>query len=257
MENNNNIENLLDLVKKTFDIITETSKKVVYKKKDGSIVTQADLNVENYINENLKKIDKNTLIISEEKKFQDIDFLKNKYWIIDPIDGTRSFEQGGVEFTVNIALIKNGAPSLGIIGHPPSRKIWYSFNGSSYLLANNKNINLDISKSKNNKPRIICSKSFDPKISNFLNYDLFSIEKVSSSLKFCKIAEGLADIYPRLNPINKWDIAAGDAIVRGMGGVTIDEKGDIFNYLTRGPSTGKFFVVANNYYKKFLLKYKL
>lgn len=255
MKNLYNIDYLIDLVKKTFDIISVSSKKEVYKKIDGSIVTEADLSVETFIYERLMKIDKNILIISEEKKFQEYHFLENKYWIIDPIDGTRGFKDGGNEFTVNLALILKGVPVLGIIGHPPSKKIWYAFDGKSYLLNNNKKIYLNPSKSKRKKPRLICSRGFNNKISNHLSNNLFCIEKISSSLKFCRIAEGLADIYPRIEPINKWDIAAGDAIVRGMGGVTVDEKGKVFNYLSSGPSTGKFFVIANNYYKDFLVKF--
>ncbi len=249
------IEKLLAIVYETFRIIDSSKKKKIKIKKDGSIVTQADIEVENHICNKLGAIDKSITIISEEKDFKKSYFLKKKYWLIDPIDGTSNYESGGSEFTVNIALIVGGMPVLGLIGHPPSKKIWYSIEKNAFLVNNNKTKKLLFSDNVSKNPSIICSKNLDYKTRSFIKkYKFNKIQKLSSSLKFCRIAEGKADIYPRFFPISKWDIAAGDAIVRGMGGITIDEKGKPFNYLTESSSTGKFYVASNNFYKKFLIQ---
>ena len=252
---NQNIEELLAIVYKTFEIIGSSKKKTINTKKDGSIVTQTDLDVENYICNTLKSIDKNIPIISEEKEYKKDYFLNKIYWLIDPIDGSSNYEKGGTEFTVNIALIVEGIPVLGLIGHPPSRKIWYAIEKNSFVINNNKIKKLIFSKNLSNNPKLVCSKSLDYQMSSFMNkYKFNKIEKLSSSLKFCKIAECEADIYPRFFPIKKWDIAAGDAIVRGMGGITIDGKGKPFNYLTASSSTGEFYVAGNHFYKKFFIE---
>lgn len=251
---NQSIEELLDIVYETFKIITSSKKKIIHTKKDGSIVTQTDLDVEDYICNTLKSMDNNIPIISEEKVYKKDYFLNKIYWLIDPIDGSSNYQNGGSEFTVNIALIVEGIPVLGLIGHPPSKKIWYAVKKKSFIINNNKKERLMFSKNSSKNPKLVCSKSLDYEMSSFIKkYKFNKIEKLSSSLKFCRIAECEADIYPRFFPIKKWDIAAGDAIVRGMGGITIDRQGKPINYLTKSASTGKFYVVANNFYKELLM----
>lgn len=245
------LQEIIAIIQKSFEIIKTSKKNIKFFKDDGSIITQADIDVDNYICSKLRDFDKDTLVISEEKKLEKNFFLNDTYWLIDPIDGTSNFSKQGNEFTVNIALIKNGFPEFGVIGHPPSKKIWYSFKKNSYLFANNKIIRLVSIKKNIRSPIIICSQGLDPTTKIFLkNNKLSNIKKLSSSLKFCSVAEGKADIYPRLDPISKWDIAAGDAIVRNTGGITLGINGKPINYKTPSSKTGKFIVFSAGYNKK-------
>ena len=95
-------------------------------------------------------------------------FLKDKYWLVDPIDGTSNFEKNGDEFTVNIALIANGTTKFGIIVHPPSKKIWYSFKKNAYLVENNKVIKLFNKQRDNSYTQTLCSRHLDSSTELFL-----------------------------------------------------------------------------------------
>ncbi len=251
INDNVKVEQMIDIIKKSFEIINSASLNQKFFKDDGTVVTQADIDVSNYISIKLRDLDNNTDVISEEKELEQNCFLNHKYWLIDPIDGTNNFVKRGNEFTVNIALIINGIPEFGIIGHPPSKKIWYSLQKKSYLLANNKLKKLYDMKKNIKNPLILCSRGLDVKTELFLKKNnLFNIKKLSSSMKFCILAEGKADIYPRFESISKWDIAAGDAILRGTGGATMDINFNPIFYDTPSPKTGMFIAVSTSFNKK-------
>jgi 3'(2'), 5'-bisphosphate nucleotidase len=200
-------------------------------KEDQSPLTKADLDSNNIIFSGLQKIDHSIPIISEES-LVDWQIRKEwkKYWLIDPLDGTKEFINKNGEFTVNIALIENNTPVLGVIFAPAISKLYYaSKNFGSFTLCCNKFLeNLDkSSKNQVNKKKesdhlfVIGSRSHSNKrfdkwlTNNILNYDLI---KRGSSLKFCNIAEGYSDLYPRFGPTNEWDIAAGHIILIEAGG---------------------------------------
>jgi len=228
--------------------LVKSQKKMETKyKEDGSPVTKADLEVDRYINEALNKIDPKTPIISEENLSSENDFLLKRYWLIDPIDGTRSFINGRDEYTINIALIVNGVPIIGIIGHPPTNKVWRAGYGTANLIHKNGNsVNLQNSKLKWVNPIILTSYTINQETKDFINSIQNSIvKKASSSIKFCELAESNANIYPRFSIISKWDIAAGHALLNEVGGCLVSLKGKEFNYMNSSCKTTKFIASGN------------
>tara|TARA_B100000809_G_scaffold266666_1_gene330598 strand:- start:5781 stop:6572 length:792 start_codon:yes stop_codon:yes gene_type:complete len=211
-------------------------------KEDKSPLTQADKNANDVINNYL--IDTRIPIISEENKQLDYSQRKDwEYcWIVDPLDGTKEFIKRNGEFTVNIALIKSGNPLLGVIYVPVSKTLYYTLEDASksYKIdLENEDVSLDfifknsieIKPSENNNGliRIVGSRShlneatkvFISKIENNKKTEIVS---KGSSLKFCLVAEGTADVYPRFAPTMEWDTAAGQAICQAVGVHVIDNN---------------------------------
>jgi len=205
-------------------------------KKDDSPLTLADLESNKVIMSYLTKTD--IPIISEEKK--NLDYTERKdwdiCWMVDPLDGTKEFIKRNGEFTVNIALIKNGTPILGVIYVPVTQELYYanveeakSFKiavGDVKELPDNLFDEGNQMLAKGNgdgKTKVVGSRShMNEQTEQFieeLKSDGNEVEIVSkgSSLKFCIVAEGKADIYPRVAPTMEWDTAAGHAICTAMG----------------------------------------
>ena len=233
--NLNNQEVVLDILNIAIDAGKEILK--IYKKNfnvdlkaDNSPITEADINSNNLIKKRLIEIEKNFPILTEESLVNwETRRVWNKYWLIDPLDGTKEFINRNGEFTVNISLIENNSPIFGVIYAPEKSLLYYGIkNNGSYKLITQDNINtltefkkININKNIPSKIKIIGSRSHSNKDfhtwveKNFSQYELISI---GSSLKFCIIAEGTADIYPRLGPTSEWDIAAGHIILEEAGG---------------------------------------
>lgn len=206
-------------------------------KKDNSPLTLADLNSNKVIMSYLKATD--IPIISEENKTVDFEERKNweLFWMVDPLDGTKEFIKRNGEFTVNIALIQKGTPLLGVVYVPVSRELYIGNvkENRSYKVILDKEGNLPTDlfgpkyklnpKSHLNTPtcRVVGSRShMNMETENFINDLKESGKKVEivskgSSLKFCMVAEGNADIYPRVAPTMEWDTAAGHAICKALG----------------------------------------
>ena len=239
-------EVLFALIENCMDIAVQKDYKDVEYKEDGTIITSADKEIHEIINNKLSELNFNIPIISEEGSFVKNDFLKPIYWLIDPIDGTSSYAKNKSEYSVNIALIANGKPVLGIIAHPPSKKVWFGYKDIAMLKQNDIIKNIAVKYEPKNKIRIVLSKNYDgvtKKLVNEISYD--QPEYISSSLKFCMLAEGDIDIYPRLKSISKWDIAAGDAILRAAGGFILNADGKEFDYKTSEIKTGIFFALSS------------
>ncbi|MCC1483473.1 3'(2'),5'-bisphosphate nucleotidase CysQ [Winogradskyella immobilis] len=204
-------------------------------KEDDSPLTEADKKANDIINRYLLKT--NIPVISEENRQIDFSIRKNwnKCWIVDPLDGTKEFIKRNGEFTVNIALVKNGIPELGVIYVPATKVLYFGevkqnssfkveLNTHQESLENifNKKIVIKAAETNSNLIRIVGSRShMNQKTSDFINAlktEDNNVEIVSkgSSLKFCLIAEGLADIYPRFAPTMEWDTAAGQAICNAV-----------------------------------------
>ncbi len=246
---------LIKLINKAIYCINNEKDKTGSYKHDGTIITKADKLVDNIIKTHLADFMPNIPIISEEGLYEDSDFTKNIYWLIDPIDGTASYSKGGDEFTVNIALIQDGFPILGVIGHPPTNSIWFGYKTFAYKIQVGKKKILQTNKNFKT-PKILISNNLDRHTKIFLKkIKSFELIKYSSSIKFCKIAEGEADFYPRLESINKWDIAAGDAILRAAGGLLLDNELQKYKYNLPGNLTGNFYAISSiNQWRKKLEK---
>ena len=204
-------------------------------KDDKSPLTEADRRANDVINSYLKETP--FPIISEENK--QIDYKERKLWstcwIVDPVDGTKEFIKRNGEFTVNIALVKNGHPVLGVIYVPAAKVLYFAEVSSqkaykSKLLSHQtsleeiKHSSIDLKpKTKTNHLEVVGSRSHMSQETLDFVEDLkqegkeVSIVSKGSSLKFCLVAEGQADIYPRFAPTMEWDTAAGQAICNAVG----------------------------------------
>ncbi|WP_281260973.1 3'(2'),5'-bisphosphate nucleotidase CysQ [Agarilytica rhodophyticola] len=233
------IEKVVDIAKAAGDAIMN-----VYKNKDFSVafkyenspLTQADMASHILIMESLTHLDPSIPIISEENDTFDWDSRKknSQYWLVDPLDGTKEFIKRNDEFTVNIALIKDSKPILGVVYAPAKELLYYAVRGiGAYKAVKNfapQLISVKAPPKDDNLWRIVGSRShkneeFESFIKNFPNSEVIG---VGSSLKLCFIAEGRADIYPRLGLTSEWDTAAAQAIVEAAGG-------QVVNYETQQP----------------------
>ena len=175
-------------------------------KDDNSPVTKADLEISRIAINKLSEMFPNDKIISEENitNLNEVDMTK--YWLIDPIDGTKEFITKSGFFTINFALISNAKPVFGIICQPTTSSIWFNINNKAYKIKKTYNI-LDAKELKPktinyNKLNMICSSTnLKSGIKNWLNtINPLKISDIGSSLKFCYLAEGKYDIYPRSIP---------------------------------------------------------
>lgn len=196
---------------------------VVDFKGDNSPLTLADTEAHKIIKKELLKISKEIPILSEEGN--SIPYNKRKkweyYWLVDPLDGTKEFIKRNGEFTVNIALIHINTPVLGVIYVPVSDTLYFGQinEGAVKSIANGLEQQIHTSMKKDDLIAVMSRSHTTTEGKEFLK--MFSIKKtimVGSSLKFCMIAEGKADIYYRHGPTMEWDTAAGHAIVESSGG---------------------------------------
>ena len=224
---------------------------------DSSPLTKADLASNKFIIDSLNTLDSNIPILSEES-LVDWNSRKNwnKYWLVDPLDGTKEFIKKNGEFTVNIALIENNKPILGVIFVPAKSALYFSQKGFGSFLLHTKIAlsSLDETKkivvSKQSNPvRIIGSRSHSNNIfTNWVNEKFPNAEiiQAGSSLKFCLIAAGEADIYPRFGPTSEWDIAAGHIILSEAGGKILTLENKEINYNEKENVLNPEFIASNN-----------
>jgi 3'(2'), 5'-bisphosphate nucleotidase len=201
---------------------------------DGSPVTEADLAADRIIAEGITRLAPQVPMLSEERVDQAAQpHYEGSFFLIDPLDGTKEFIAGRSEFTVNLALVTNGTPLLGIIGAPALGLIWRGLigRGAERLSLGEKSVAEPIHTRplpKPGKPWIAAvSRSHgDSRTDAFVVARPGAIrEAIGSAVKFARIAEGKADIYPRLAPTSQWDVAAGHAIVTAAGGRVTDRRG--------------------------------
>lgn len=216
----------------------------VQSKDDESPLTQADLASNRHIVAGLESLQPRLPIITEEAGLPDFEERRSweRYWLIDPLDGTREFVNRNGEFTVNIALIDNNRPVLGVVHVPVQAKTYIGCEGVGAELrdADKEAVSIRVSAASAAPVRIVGSRSHrGASLDAYLErLGEHRILPMGSSLKFCVIAEGGADLYPRLGPTSEWDTAAAQAVVEQAGGrvVTLDgkpmtynEKSDILN----------------------------
>jgi len=229
MLNQINIENIVAIARQAGDTIMDIYKKdfAVEYKGDNSPLTEADTAANKVICEALIELYPSIPILSEENKV--IPYAERKewgyFWLIDPIDGTKEFIKKNGEFTVNIALIHKDTPVLSVV-YAPALDDMYKAKKGGGAFKNGRKLPLEVNRSPEKSLRVVASKShLSDETQEFID-ELATktefVEQVSkgSSLKLCMVAEGQADIYPRLAPTMEWDTAAADAIVREAGKMT-------------------------------------
>jgi 3'(2'), 5'-bisphosphate nucleotidase len=193
-------------------------------KADSSPVTMADEDAHAILVEGLAGLDPKTPVISEEAEAPPFEIRRtwHRFWLVDPLDGTKEFIKRRAEFTVNVGLIEDGEPVLGVIVAPALDLVYWGSKGSGSWR-----------QQKSDTPDRIYSREAAPgallTVVESLSHPSEELEeylrklpvgrrvKAGSSLKFCWVADGQADIYPRLGPTMEWDVAAGDCIYRQSG----------------------------------------
>ncbi len=228
-----NIEDIKNIAVKAGDLIMEIYNKdfQIDYKDDKSPLTEADTKSNELICNKLQELYPDIPLMSEENKQTDYEIRKDweYYFCIDPIDGTKEFIKKNGEFTVNIALIHKNTPVLGVV-YAPALNDMYHAKQNEGAFKNNQPLPLQTNNNPKEKLSVVASKShLSSETQEFIdNLDTKEIEQVSkgSSLKLCMVAEGIADIYPRLAPTMEWDTAAADAVVRCSGKMTYQFEND-------------------------------
>ena len=227
----NTIENLIDTFLEAGKIAREISERGVKItiKSDKSPVTDGDLAVDRILSEKIKDLTPDIPIISEETINQNTRNKSKNFWLIDPIDGTREYIKKKDEYTLNAALIIDLKPAAGIIYAPAKDRLFFSY-GKNLAYEIFKGRTKKLNCNKKNAGKIIGLEYYGNTPNGILNihkkYEVSETVKMSSSLKFCVLAAGEADIYVAEARASEWDIAAGHAILIHAGGfvTTHDEK---------------------------------
>ena len=221
----------------------------VQEKADKSPLTEADLAAHTIISQRLSELTPSLPILSEEdiEGFPGPD-QAGRYWLVDPLDGTKEFIKRNGEFTVNIALITEGKPVLGVVFAPVLDTIYYAAQGLGAFkqIGEGKREQIYVAKHNANTPwKVVGSRSHAGDSLNQVLQLLGEHEMLSmgSSLKFCMVAEGSADVYPRLGPTSLWDTAAAQCVVEQAGGQVIKLTGEPLGYHDVAEVLNPFFIV--------------
>ncbi|MGV1752052.1 3'(2'),5'-bisphosphate nucleotidase CysQ [Agrobacterium sp. CG674] len=216
-------------------------------KNDCSPVTEADQRAEDIILDALAQHFPDIPVVAEEAAAHGIvPETRNEFFLVDPLDGTKEFISGKQDFTVNIALVRDGTPVLGVVYAPALKVLWTGDGGTACKVhVSDAFEEMDVRRvrcrAKPTIPIAVISRSHcTPKTEAFVaEHGLIDSISIGSSLKFCMLAEGAADVYPRFSRTMMWDTAAGDAVLRAAGGITLDMAGHPLRYeITDGTEDG-------------------
>lgn len=223
-------------------------------KSDDSPVTAADLAAHQLIVQGLQRLTPDIPVLSEEAADAPLAERKSwsRFWLVDPLDGTKEFISGSDEFTVNIALIENAQVTLGVVGVPARQQLFWGGLGVGawQRTASRAPQPIRVRRSEAKLTVVASRRHSSPeqealleKLANRWSIDLVN---VGSSLKFCQIASGQADLYPRFAPTSQWDTAAAQAVVEGAGGRVIGLNGHRFDYPTRESWLNPYFIATGD-----------
>jgi len=249
--------NLKELIDPVVALATEAGQAIlevyatdfdVQEKSDESPLTQADLASHHCIVAGLEQLTPGIPVISEEEGLPSFEERGQwqRYWLIDPLDGTKEFVNRNGEFTVNIALIDSHRPVFGVVYVPVQDKTYIGCEGHGAELREGGNVApIQVAVTSNAPVRIVGSRSHrGSSLDAFLErLGETDIVPMGSSLKFCVIAEGRADIYPRLGPTSEWDTAAAQAVVEQAGGKVLELDGKPLSYNAKEDILNPWFVV--------------
>lgn len=223
-------------------------------KEDGSLLTDADLASHRAIVEGLSRLTPDIPVLSEEAA--EIPYAERRgwtrFWLVDPLDGTREFIKRNGEFTVNIALIEDGAPVMGVVHAPVLDICYFAARGVGAFVQRGDEAERPI-KAKciadGESIKAVASRSHSDERTAALLARLGPHDCVSmgSSLKLCLVAEGVAHLYPRLGPTMEWDTAAAHAVVMAAGGTVCDSTGTELRYNKPDLHNPEFFVCHRDY----------
>lgn len=205
-------------------------------KTDDSPVTAADLAAHRIILQELKALTPDVPVLSEEDPpAWEVRQGWQRYWLVDPLDGTKEFLKRNGEFTVNIALIEQGKPVLGVVYAPALDVMYSAAEGKAWKEEGGNRTQIQAVDAR--PPLVVISRSHsssDEELKEYLNQlGEHQTTAIGSSLKFCLVAEGKAQLYPRFGPTNIWDTGAGHAVAIAAGAHVHDWKGKTLDYAPR------------------------
>jgi 3'(2'),5'-bisphosphate nucleotidase len=218
----------------------------VEKKADASPVTEADRAAERVIGEGLAKVTPDIPMIGEEAAYEGrIPEIGRQFFLVDPLDGTREFVKGGNDFTVNIGLVRDGVPVLGVIFVPATGALYGGAAGEGAWRAAvtggavGPRRAMRVRTAPEGPIDVVASRSHRNRETDayIARFEVGRLVAAGSSVKFCVVAAGEADLYPRMGPTMQWDTAAGEAILRAAGGSVVTTEGRPLFY-GRGPGPG-------------------
>jgi len=215
-------------------------------KDDASPVTEADVAAEKLILERLAVITPDIPVLAEESvdAGRIPDLSGGIFWLVDPLDGTKEFVHKRGEFTVNIALVENGKPTMGVIHIPAKNITYYAFGPGNAWVINGSDTprRIQTRAVPDEGYTVVASRSHrTPETDAFIeNYKVAELISAGSSLKLCLVAEGKADLYPRMGRTMEWDIGAGQAILEAAGGVVETLDGAPLHYGKEGHDNPHF-----------------
>lgn len=204
-------------------------------KLDNTPVTQADIAAHAVIKNDLEKLPECYPIISEEDGMWENYAVRKqwqRYWLIDPLDGTKGFVNHLPEYTVNIALIENHQPILGVVYAPASHACYFALKGEgAFKRTGYSQQKLKVKHKATERLKVLIGQYHRPKsLAKLEAMGPTEVMRLNSSMKFCYLAEGLADLYPRFGPTSEWDTAAGQLILEEAGGLVVDFAGQTLQY---------------------------
>ena len=207
----------------------------VERKADASPVTEADRRAEALILERLARDFPGVPVVAEEACADcgPPETAAERFFLVDPLDGTRAFVAGSEHFTVNIALIEGGAPTAGAVATPADGRVWFTGAGGALLRTSHGGEARPVRvRRRPDEAEALVSRTMGQADAEQLawRHGFARWRPVDSSLKFCLIAEGDADIYPRTGPTSEWDTAAGQAVLEAAGGRVLAEDGAPLRY---------------------------
>ncbi|MGB9429570.1 MAG: 3'(2'),5'-bisphosphate nucleotidase CysQ [Gammaproteobacteria bacterium] len=244
------LEPLLDIATQAGDAILKiyATDFDVSLKRDHSPVTAADMAAHEVIVRGLKHLTPDLPVLSEESS--DIPFAERRrwdsYWLVDPLDGTKEFISKNGDFTVNIALVQNHAPVVGVVHIPVENLSYYGVVGAGALRRKTGGAPepIHVQPLAHGPVRVVASRSHRGELLDGYLAKLGAHEIVSrgSALKFCLVAEGAADVYPRLGPTSEWDTAAGHAVLLAAGGQVVNVDGSALSYNSKESLLNPHFI---------------
>ena len=219
-------------------------------KADNTPITVADHKAHQMVVEGLSKLTPNIPVLTEES--DEISFAErqgwDEYWLVDPLDGTRDFLDQTGEFCICIAYIKNHRSVFGMVYVPVNQTHYYtSDEGLAYKLQNKQTTQLSVQANHDPLEVVIGHHSAQNEQlqSHLHEVGEHRLSKLGSAIKFCQIAEGLYDYYPRFGPCSEWDTAAGACILRCAGGLVVDQAGQELTYNTQESLLSPVFFALN------------
>nr|WP_238346219.1 3'(2'),5'-bisphosphate nucleotidase CysQ [Luteimonas saliphila] len=234
---------ILEVYERDFDVT---------RKDDASPLTDADLAAHHRIVAGLSRLTPDIPVLSEESTHAVPAEIRRRWpclWLVDPLDGTREFVKRNGEFTVNIALIDHGVSVFGVIQAPVTGVLWHGAPGHGAFRRDASGENaIRVRRPAHAPLRVAASRSHRDPRTEALMVRMGAVEPVGlgSSLKFCRLAEGGMDVYPRFGPTSEWDTGAGQAILEGAGGALLDPRGRPFRYNQRDTLLNGDFVALGD-----------